>query len=132
MPFPSWLRHPVPHQPCPAVRPRTPTSVPLSRSSEIHDSPLSALCLKAYAYAGRLHARDAIDIWRLLEAAAGSGVDSAAWPTGATGKDAARILHRSFGSIGSQALRHVSGDRAIQTRVRALVQQIVPSVLSWD
>lgn len=92
----------------------------------------SALCLKAYAYAGRLHARDALDIWRLLEAAAGSRVDSAAWPTGATGKDAARILHRSFGSIGSQALRHVSDDRAIQTRVRALVQQIVPSMSSWD
>ncbi len=31
--------------------------------------PISALCMKAYAYVGRFAQRDAFDIWRLLEVA---------------------------------------------------------------
>lgn len=38
---------------------------------------VSAICLKAYAYDGRLFARDAVDLWRLLEAVRAAGISAA-------------------------------------------------------
>ncbi|WP_433531663.1 hypothetical protein ACQPYA_06120 [Micromonospora sp. CA-263727] len=39
----------------------------------------SALCLKAFAYRGRFAAKDAVDLWRLLNAAHASGLHAADW-----------------------------------------------------
>lgn len=86
---------------------------------------IAALCLKAYAYAGRLHPRDALDVWRLLEAAHAAGVRSAGWPVSATGKDAAQILLRHFGRPSSAGMADAGGTTAQQARIRALVAQIV-------
>lgn len=86
---------------------------------------VSALCMKAYAYRGRFKQRDSLDIWRLLEAAHATGVAAESWPTSATGRDAARLLHRHFGQPGATGPSDVTRDRASQARIRALVLQVV-------
>ena len=86
---------------------------------------VSALCLKAYAYGGRFAARDALDVWRLLEAAHAAGVRSQDWPTSATGRDAARILGQHFGRVASAGPTDASTDRRAQARIRALVVEVV-------
>ncbi|WP_435738642.1 hypothetical protein V5D56_08665 [Cellulosimicrobium sp. PMB13] len=57
----------------------------------------AALILKAYAYSGRFTARDATDVWRLLEAAHLAGHSAETWPRGSGGRDAAHALHQFFG-----------------------------------
>ncbi|MGY1843312.1 hypothetical protein [Modestobacter sp. SYSU DS0875] len=86
---------------------------------------VSAICLKAYAYAGRLTDRDAVDLWRLLEAALAAGVTAAEWPSGPTGTAAAEVLRQQFGRPGSPGAARASRLPAQQTRVRALVGQLV-------
>jgi hypothetical protein len=86
---------------------------------------IAALCLKAYAYAGRLHPRDALDIWRLLEAAHAADVRANGWPRSATGSDAAQILHRHFGRPSSNGTADATSATAHQARIRALVAQVV-------
>lgn len=86
----------------------------------------SALCLKAYAYRGRFEARDALDVWRLLEAAYAAGVRAEAWPKGAVGTDAARILQAHFGLPSSRGPSSATASRQQQTRISALVAQVVP------
>ena len=88
----------------------------------------AALVLKAYAYAGRFSARDATDIWRLLEAANRAGYTASAWPRGSGGRDAAHALRQFFGQPSSRGPRAISPDRGVQARVRALVQRVVPRV----
>lgn len=88
--------------------------------------PISALALKAYAFKGRMAHRDALDVWRLLEAARASGTTAASWPKSATGRDTSRILHQYFGGTAGPGLRAVSVDRRVQARVRALVSTMVP------
>lgn len=89
--------------------------------------PVSALALKAYAFKGRMAKRDALDIWRLLEAARASGATTSSWPTSATGRDTSHILHRYFGATAGPGVRSVSSDRGVQARVRAIVSAIVPT-----
>ena len=86
---------------------------------------VSAICLKAYAYAGRLSARDAVDLWRLLEAARAAGVSATTWPTGPTAVEAAALLRRHLGGPGAGGLERVSPRPADRTRVRALVAHVV-------
>jgi hypothetical protein len=86
---------------------------------------ISAICLKAYAYQGRLTDRDAVDLWRLLEAANAAGVTSATWPTGITGQDAAAVLHQHFGRPSSAGPAQASNSPADRARMRALVLRVV-------
>lgn len=88
--------------------------------------PVAALCLKAFAYDGRLAARDAIDVWRLLETASAAGIRAADWPDGPTPRGAARLLHLWFGRVGSAGPRDATSSRSQQARIRALVAQAVP------
>jgi hypothetical protein len=85
----------------------------------------SALVLKAYAYAGRLERRDAVDLWRLLEAAAASGESRDSWPASVSARDASRILHQHFGRLTGSGLKDATPERAKQARIRALVQEVV-------
>lgn len=86
---------------------------------------VSAICLKAYAYSGRWSDRDAVDIWRLLEAAFAAGVRAENWPTGASAQEAATILRQHFGRPGATGPRRATAASAGQTRVRALVTAVV-------
>ncbi|WP_146605658.1 hypothetical protein [Micromonospora craterilacus] len=88
----------------------------------------SALCLKALAYRGRFAAKDAIDLWRLLHAAHASGLNATDWPSSATGRQAAEILHRFFGTPGAAGLNQMSARAADRTRMPALVRHIVRAV----
>lgn len=85
----------------------------------------SALVLKAYSFKGRMAARDALDVWRLLEAAQASGLQAASWPKSASGRDAARILHQYFLSPAGPGVKAASDDRRTQARIRALVAKVV-------
>lgn len=87
---------------------------------------VAALILKAYAFRGRYADRDALDIWRLLEAARAAGVTIESWPKSASGRDAASILHRHFGQAGGGGLKGATVNRANQARIRALLASIVP------
>ncbi|MFR9778123.1 hypothetical protein ACL02O_18975 [Micromonospora sp. MS34] len=86
---------------------------------------ISALCVKALAYRGRFATKDAVDLWRLLNAAHAAGLTSQSWPISATGRDAAHILHRFFGAPGATGLAQVSALAADRTRMQALVGRIV-------
>ncbi|KQS71147.1 hypothetical protein [Modestobacter sp. Leaf380] len=86
---------------------------------------VSAICLKAHAYTGRMTDRDAVDLWRLLEVALAAGVTAATWPTGPTASDAAVVLRQHFGRPGSPGTARATRDPAQQTRIRALVGHVV-------
>lgn len=88
--------------------------------------PISALCMKAYAYRWRFAERDALDIWRVLEVARKVGLTVADWPKGATGRATARILHTHFGTPAARGPAMATADKAMQTRIRALVLAVVP------
>jgi hypothetical protein len=87
---------------------------------------ISALCLKAYTYSGRQQPRDALDIWRLLEAASAAGTLAADWPPDEAAVDAARILHGQFGRPMARGPSDATRSRSHQTRIRALVARVVP------
>ncbi|MBM6403300.1 hypothetical protein JQN72_03445 [Phycicoccus sp. CSK15P-2] len=87
---------------------------------------LAQLALKAHAFAGRKTQRDAIDIWRLAEAAREAGYGPTAWLAGATTRDTHRLLRQHFTTptgAGINALRMTTGDAA---RVRLLVTRLLP------
>ena len=86
----------------------------------------AALVMKAHAYAGRLADNDALDIWRLLQAASTSGHAAPDWPTGSTARDAAAILHRHFAVPSGSGHRRATSDRGNQARIRALIVAVVP------
>ena len=86
---------------------------------------VSAICLKANAYDGRFSERDAVDLWRLLEAARAGGISAATWPTGPTTVEAAALLRQHLGRPGAGGLERVSHRPADRTRVRALVAHVV-------
>lgn len=86
---------------------------------------VSAICLKAYAYAGRLTARDAVDLWRLLEAAYAAGITADIWPTGPTATEAATVLRQHFGRPGASGLRRTGGSMRDRTHISALVTHVV-------
>ncbi|MFC6015220.1 hypothetical protein ACFP2T_03300 [Plantactinospora solaniradicis] len=85
----------------------------------------SALCLKALAYRGRFAAKDATDLWRLLNAGYAAGLSESAWPGGITGRQAAQVLHRFFGTPGAAGLKQMSASSRDRTRMQALVRQLV-------
>ena len=87
----------------------------------------AALIMKAYAYVGRLADDDALDIWRLLQAARNSGHSAADWPAGSTARDAAVILHRHFASPRGGGHRRATPNRMNQARIRALTAAVVPN-----
>jgi hypothetical protein len=114
------------------ARPGTPVAVEVQLTSGhrlatdlLLPDVVSAICLKAYAYAGRFTPRDAVDLWRLLEAAAAAGVTAATWPTGATATAAANVLSQHFGWPGAQGPARASARPPDQTRIRALVAHVV-------
>lgn len=86
---------------------------------------VSAICLKAYAYAGRLTGRDAVDLWRLLEAAFAAGITADSWPTGPTAAEAAAVLRQHFGRPGAPGLRRASDSMRDRTRIAALVAHVI-------
>ncbi|MGW0507009.1 hypothetical protein [Micromonospora sp. NPDC003241] len=86
----------------------------------------SALCLKALAYRGRFAAKDAVDLWRLINAAYAAGLRVADWPGSVTGRQAAAVLHRFFGAPGAAGLKQASPRVGDRTRLRALLREVVP------
>jgi hypothetical protein len=88
---------------------------------------VAALCLKAFAYRGRRADRDAVDVWRLLEAARASGVGPEAWTAAGPGvrRDAAAVLQRDFAEPTGPGVRAVRGSAGDRARVRALVRAVV-------
>jgi hypothetical protein len=93
-------------------------------------NPLAALCLKLLAYNSRSAAKDAVDIWRLLEVARVAGVGHGDWPDpnrprGARG-DALRQLW-AFAAPGSRGLKQASADERTQARIRALASSVAPA-----
>jgi hypothetical protein len=93
--------------------------------SVVVPGPLPALCLKALAYGSRYEARDAMDVWRLLEVVRASGAAVAGWPSGSEARDAKAVLRRHFLDRTAAGVRAVANDAATQTRVRALVQDVI-------
>ncbi len=86
---------------------------------------VAALCLKAYAYRDRRLDRDALDIWRLLEAAHAAGVHAADWKLTGARLDAARILHDLYGRLGSAGPERATSSSGERQRIRALLTEVV-------
>lgn len=86
----------------------------------------AALILKAYAYRGRWSHRDALDIWRLLEAASNAGHRAGDWPSGLGGRDASQILDEFFAGPAATGPKTATSDPTAQARIRVLVRQVVP------
>jgi hypothetical protein len=86
---------------------------------------VAALCMKAHAYRERLLPRDAVDVWRLLEAAHAAGIVAQDWKPQGSSLDASRLLYRYF------AEAHMSGPHAAtqhtqqQARIRTLLRAVV-------
>lgn len=93
--------------------------------SVVVPGPMPGLCLKALAYGSRYEARDAVDVWRLLEVVRASGAAAAGWPSGSEARDAKAVLRRHFLDRAAAGVRVVSSDTATQARVRALVQDVI-------
>lgn len=105
------------------VEARLTTGTEISYTVPLPD-PISALCMKAYAYRWRSAERDALDIWRLLEVARKIGLGPADWPKSASGQETATI-HALFAVPGSTGPAQASPHKANQTRIRALVNAVV-------
>jgi hypothetical protein len=88
--------------------------------------PFPALCLKVLSYKSRLEPKDATDVWRLLAVCHAAGITASDWPKRTTARDTAEAL-KSFRTPNSSALRAVTNDRSIQTRIRALAQAVGPA-----
>lgn len=123
----------VPGLPLALARPPTTVALDLTltggeRLSAVIRLPdvVAALCLKALAYQGRMQARDALDIWRLLEAAHAAGFTADRWPAGATATATARIIRQHFATPAASGSRNATGSPAQQARVRALALQVIP------
>lgn len=89
---------------------------------------LSALCMKAHAYVGRFSERDAIDVWRLLEAGFASGLMPEHWGERGTQRDTRAALNQHFGSATSGGATRAAGGRQARARVAALVAAVVGAV----
>lgn len=89
-------------------------------------NPIAALCMKAYAYRWRFADRDAIDIWRLLEVVRAAGFTKDDWPAGVVGRDSSKVLRDHFATPKGGGVVAATKEAAEQTRIRALVQSLVP------
>lgn len=93
----------------------------------------SAICIKALAYRGRFADKDAIDLWRLLNAAYETGLHrSAVWPATVTGRTAADVLMKFFARRGAPGLKQVSNSRGDQARMSAMILAIVGGATGDD
>jgi len=88
----------------------------------------AALVMKAYAYRQRFAVNDAIDVWRLLEAANAAGYTTDDWPHLAGARTAAAYLWTFFGRPGARGPGDSSRHVADQARIRLLIMKIVPEV----
>lgn len=112
----------------PGVHVRAAADLTTGQSAEMDlvlPDPLSALCLKAYAYRGRMSDRDALDVWRLLEVAREAGTTPADWSGQGARRDAQQQIIRSFGRAGAPGTTRATSSRAEQARIRALVAAVV-------
>ncbi|HEX5597269.1 MAG TPA: hypothetical protein VFX61_14820 [Micromonosporaceae bacterium] len=85
----------------------------------------SAICVKALAYQGRFADKDAVDLWRLMNAAHAAGLRADHWPASTSWRRAAQVLHRFFGRPRATGLNQISRATADQTRMQALVRAVV-------
>ena len=86
---------------------------------------MAALCVKTLGYAGRRAQKDALDVWRLLEAYRVVFPSPPQWPKSGAVGDAAEILRRDFGQASGTGVRAASSSRTDRTRIRALVLHAV-------
>ena len=86
---------------------------------------MAALCVKTVGYGDRRAQKDALDVWRLLEAYRLAFPSPPQWPQSGSAGDAAEILRRDFGQASGTGVRAASGSRADRTRIRALVLHAV-------
>jgi hypothetical protein len=93
-------------------------------------TPVAALSVKAFGYAGRAEAKDALDIWRLLEAARALDVTASSWASVGTPAQARELLIERFGTAEADGTRAVSADPHIPTRVAALVAAVCGTIAS--
>jgi hypothetical protein len=85
---------------------------------------MAALCVTV-GYADRRAQKDALDVWRLLEAYRLAFPSPPQWPQSGSAGDAAKILRRDFGQASGTGVRAASSSRADRTRIRALVLHAV-------
>lgn len=85
---------------------------------------VSAIAIKAFAYAERFAARDAEDLASLLEVADATGLAAADWPDQRTFTAAARHLS-VFLDLPGRALADAARSPRQQVRIRALVRSLV-------
>ncbi|MEP7762368.1 hypothetical protein [Sanguibacter sp. 25GB23B1] len=85
----------------------------------------AALIIKAFAYPDRLASKDAVDIWRLLEAANAGRLTAEDWPMKIEAREGAALLHQHFGGRSSRGPSRASTDAALQARIRLLVARVV-------
>jgi len=88
---------------------------------------MAALCVKTVGYGDRRAQKDALDVWRLLEAYRLALPSPSQWPQSGSAGDAAKILRRDFGQASGAGVRAASSSRADRTRIRALVLHAVGS-----
>lgn len=86
---------------------------------------MTALCVKTVGYADRRAQKDALDVWRLLEAYRVVFPSPPQWPKSGAAGDAAKILRSDFGQASGAGVRSASSSRADRTRIRALVLHAV-------
>jgi hypothetical protein len=86
--------------------------------------PAAAIAIKVFAYTGRRAAKDALDIWRLLEAARALGVTADTWPAGATPDEARTMLIADFGAANRPGARDAASSPQTRTRIAALVTAV--------
>lgn len=87
--------------------------------------PLSALAVKALAWASRRSPRDAVDVWRLLEVANAADLEPSDWSDTGVRGDARRLLHAEFGRRNAAGATRATSDPTARTRIAVLVQRHV-------
>jgi hypothetical protein len=82
---------------------------------------LPALALKAMTYRSRRQAKDAVDVWRLLEVARAADLTPTDWtPTGVRSQSAT-ILREDFGRARAGGTTNATSDQTLRARIAALV-----------
>jgi hypothetical protein len=90
-------------------------------------APVPALAVKALAYRSRLAAKDAVDVWRLLEVASLAGVTASDWEHPGTRADARRVLSDYFGRRNASGTRAATAHPGRRTRIAFMAQTHVGS-----
>jgi hypothetical protein len=109
-----------PREPTPADTVNLPTTFPV-----LVPDPLSALAVKALAWASRHSSRDAVDVWRLLEVASAAELAPTHWSDTGVRGDARRILNADFGRRNTGGTTRATTDPTARLRIAGLVQQHV-------